>query len=88
MTELHREPIAQSKLHWYRVPLDRAVLAELNRRSDAWGFAQTLGHLGIIMATGALAKQAGEKPGCRCAQRARLAAPPGDGGCCCSRSRM
>jgi fatty acid desaturase len=55
MTESHREPIAQSKLHWYRVPIDRALLAELNRRSDAWGFAQTLGHLGIIMATGALA---------------------------------
>jgi len=48
------EPIAQSTLHWYRVPLDRAVLAEFNQRSDAWGFAQTLGHLGIIAATGAL----------------------------------
>jgi len=37
------------------VPLPREVLAELNQRSDAWGLAQTLGHLGIIALTGALA---------------------------------
>src|SRR5262245_33710001 len=48
------EPIAQAKLRWYRVPVERATLAELNQRSDAWGLAQTLGHLGIIVATGAL----------------------------------
>ena len=59
MTESHREPIAQSKLHWYRVPIDRALLAELNRRSDAWGFAQTLGHLGI---TYKFHKQLGQLP--------------------------
>lgn len=45
----------QSRLHWYRVPIERALLAELNQRSDAWGLAQTLGHLGIIVLTGALA---------------------------------
>src|SRR5262245_7455487 len=55
MPEPHNEPIAQAKLHWYRIPLDRAVLAELNQRSDALGLAQTLGHLGVICATGALA---------------------------------
>jgi len=54
MSDTLSEPIAQSTLHWYRVPLPREVLAELNQRSDAWGFAQTLGHLGIIAATGAL----------------------------------
>ena len=54
MSDLQNEPIAQAKIHWYRVPLDRTLLAELNQRSDAWGFAQTLGHLGIIVATGAL----------------------------------
>jgi fatty acid desaturase len=54
MADPHNEPIAQPRLHWYRVPIDRALLAELNQRSDAWGFAQTLGHLGIILATGAL----------------------------------
>src|SRR5688572_30702397 len=53
MPDPQNEPIVQAKLHWYRIPLDRAVLAELNQRSDAWGFAQTLGHLGIIIATGA-----------------------------------
>jgi fatty acid desaturase len=45
----------QSKLHWYRTPIDREVLAELNQRSDALGFAQTLGHLGILTATSAAA---------------------------------
>ena len=54
MSEPHNEPIAQAKLHWYRIPLDRTVLAELNQRSDALGFAQTLGHLGVISATGTL----------------------------------
>ena len=54
MTEPQQEPLAQTKLHWYRVPIDRALLAKLNQRSDGWGFAQTLGHLGIIIATGAL----------------------------------
>jgi fatty acid desaturase len=54
MEEPARSAIAQAKLQWYRVPIDRALLAELNQRSDAWGFAQTLGHLGIIVATGAL----------------------------------
>ncbi|GAB4187664.1 MAG: hypothetical protein Fur005_49370 [Roseiflexaceae bacterium] len=39
-----REPIAQPKLHWYRVPIDRALLAELNQRSDAWGLRR---HSGI-----------------------------------------
>ena len=54
MSDPHNEPLAQAKLHWYRIPLDRALLAELNQRGDALGFAQTLGHLGVISATGAL----------------------------------
>ncbi len=54
MTDTQIEPIAQPKIYWYRVPIDRALLAELNQRSDVWGFAQTLGHLGIIIATGTL----------------------------------
>jgi fatty acid desaturase len=41
------------KINWYRTPIDREVLAELNQRSDALGFAQTLGHLGIIVLTAA-----------------------------------
>jgi hypothetical protein len=42
VTNSQQEPIAQAKLHWYRVPIDRALLAELNQRSDAAGLAQTL----------------------------------------------
>ncbi len=37
MPDPHNQPITQAKLHWYRIPLDRAVLAELNQRSDAGG---------------------------------------------------
>jgi hypothetical protein len=37
MPDPQNEPTAQAKLHWYRIPLERAVLAELNQRSDAWG---------------------------------------------------
>ena len=45
------EPV-QSKINWYRSPMDRATLAELNRRSDLLGFLQTLGHLGLLALTG------------------------------------
>jgi len=30
---------------WYRCPIDKALLKELNQRSNVLGFAQTLGHL-------------------------------------------
>lgn len=43
------------KINWYRTPIDRDTLSTLNQRSDAKGFAQTLGHLGIIALTGAFA---------------------------------
>jgi fatty acid desaturase len=42
-------------IKWYRTPLDRKVLARLNARSDAKGFAQALGHLGLMVLTGGLA---------------------------------
>ena len=45
----------QQKINWYRTSLDRDKLAALNKRSDALGFAQTLGHLGLLGATSALA---------------------------------
>ena len=48
------EPV-QSKINWYRSPMDRATLAELNQRSDLFGFLQTLGHLGLLALTGAAA---------------------------------
>lgn len=48
-------PKIGQKINWYRTHIDREVLADLNRRSDALGFVQTLGHLGIIVLTGAAA---------------------------------
>ena len=45
----------QSKVNWYRSPIDRATLAELNQRSDLLGLMQALGHLGLLALTGAAA---------------------------------
>ncbi len=45
----------QQKIHWYRSPVDRKLLNELNQRSDWKGLVQTLGHLGILVVTGSLA---------------------------------
>jgi len=40
---------------WYRTPVPREVLEELNRRSDLKGFIQAGGHLALIVTTGVLA---------------------------------
>ncbi len=45
----------ERKIVWYRSPVDREVLAALNQRSDWKGFLQTLGHLGLLAASGAAA---------------------------------
>ena len=42
-------------IKWYRCPLSKAELAEMNRRSDLMGFAQTLGYLGVLAITGSAA---------------------------------
>lgn len=42
-------------IRWYRTPLDRETLAQLNARSDLLGLAQAMGHLGLLAATAALA---------------------------------
>ena len=42
---------------WYRTPLSREQMRELNRRSDWKGLLQTLGHLTLIVLTGVLAWQ-------------------------------
>jgi fatty acid desaturase len=43
------------KISWYRSPVNREVLAELNQRSDLKGLVQSLGHLGLLVITGAAA---------------------------------
>ena len=52
MTELKQ---TKRRIPWHRTRIDRELLADLNRRSDSWGLAQTLGYLVTITATGALA---------------------------------
>ncbi|MBN62333.1 MAG: hypothetical protein CME20_13340 [Gemmatimonadetes bacterium] len=49
--------ISTRSIGWYRTPVDRDLMRELNQRSDWQGLAQTLGHLGLIALTGALAWQ-------------------------------
>ena len=43
------------RIPWHRTRIDRRLLADLNRRSDLLGFAQTLGYLATLTATGAFA---------------------------------
>ncbi|MEM7028966.1 MAG: fatty acid desaturase [Chloroflexota bacterium] len=40
------------KIRWYRCRIDSAVMRELTKRSDLQGFRQSLGHLGLCLATG------------------------------------
>lgn len=54
------EPI-QQKINWYRTPIDRDTLAALNQRSDVKGFAQTLGHLGLLTLSGIAAFYAAQQ---------------------------
>ena len=41
------------KINWYRSPVKRELLAALNQRSDGKGLLQALGHLGLLLLTGA-----------------------------------
>ena len=52
MTENVKE---KRRIAWHRTKIDRELLAQLNKRSDFFGAVQTLGYLGTLMATGALA---------------------------------
>ncbi len=49
------------RITWYKTPLNREALAALNERSDWKGLAQTLGHLGLLLLTGAAAWYAAER---------------------------
>ena len=46
---------AGKSIRWYRTALDRETLARLNRRSDARGLAQAVGHLLVLGLTGGAA---------------------------------
>ena len=48
------EPIGR-KINWYRSPIEREALNALNQHSDWKGLVQTLGHLGLLVLTGATA---------------------------------
>ena len=45
----------ERKITWYRSPVDSKILAGLNQRSDWKGLLQTLGHLGLLVLSGAAA---------------------------------
>jgi fatty acid desaturase len=43
-----------SRIHWYRTPVDKALMARLNERSDAKGWLQCGGYAGLLLLTGGL----------------------------------
>jgi fatty acid desaturase len=45
----------QIKINWYRCKVDKTVMSQLMRRSDARAFAQVLPQLGLFVLTGTLA---------------------------------
>jgi fatty acid desaturase len=45
----------KTRITWYKSPVSRETLAALNQRSDAKGLAQAVGHLGLLVVTGAAA---------------------------------
>lgn len=50
------EALAAGKaVAWYRTRIDKTLLKSLHAKSDARGFAQTLGHLAVLAATGTAA---------------------------------
>ena len=42
------------KVRWYRCPIERSLLLELMQPNDLKGWYQSLGHLALFAATGAL----------------------------------
>jgi len=52
---------SKSRIAWYKTPLSREALAVLNERSDWKGLFQAVGHLGLLVLTGAAAWYAAER---------------------------
>ncbi|MBN62078.1 MAG: hypothetical protein CME20_12040 [Gemmatimonadetes bacterium] len=51
----YNEPQKKTRVKWYRCKIGRDELAQLNKRSNFLGFAQTLGYLGVLaVAAGAV----------------------------------
>jgi len=50
---VHPHPPSPPPITWYRSPVPREVMRTLVRRSNRRGFAQTLGHLGLLGLTAA-----------------------------------
>ena len=46
--------MSERKISWYRSPVKREILAELNQRSDWKGFLYTFGNLGLLALTAGL----------------------------------
>ena len=46
---------SKRRITWYRSPLDRETFNALNQRSNWKGLLQALGHLGLVVLTGAAA---------------------------------
>ena len=58
MEAVAEQPVAEKpklRIQWYRCPVPREEMKQLNQRSDFLGFAQTLGYLGLLAFNGALA---------------------------------
>src|SRR5689334_8124681 len=47
--------LEKQRITWYRTPLPREVLAELNQKNDGLAYAQTLGYLGLLAISGTAA---------------------------------
>ncbi|MDZ4741827.1 MAG: fatty acid desaturase [Verrucomicrobiota bacterium] len=48
-------PTEKEQIKWHRVPVDKKIMSELMKRSDAKGWWQFGGHLALVFCTGALA---------------------------------
>ena len=58
------EPKKSPAIAWYRTPIPAAQLKKLHQRSDARGFAQTLGYLGLLVLSGSVVLYAAGRVPC------------------------